>query len=172
VPHGLIPPAGRAQATGAAVPARLLSETVAGASADALERAAAGPAEHTLRLTELAPSVCLPALLARWEGEYTLAAPPPAGEPGRHRGAPAEALVRFARASALVEALAVYSAARGEAGLGGAVPEAGDGDAQEAHAAEVAGDGVAADAGAGLAGVRTEGGGTGSAGAGGGDITA
>ena len=113
MPHGLIPPAGRAQATGAAVPARLLSETVAGASADALERAAAGPAEHTLRLTELAPSVCLPALLARWDGEYSLAAAPARGEPGRLRGAPAEALVRFQRAEALAEAYGLTTASVG-----------------------------------------------------------
>lgn len=57
------------QVLGASVPSRLLSEALAAVTLEELERAARSARGHALRLTDLAPGVSLPALLARWEGE-------------------------------------------------------------------------------------------------------
>lgn len=94
-----------AQVPGASVPSRLLSETVAAATLEQLERAARAERGHTLRLTDLAPGVCLPALLARWEGLYVLE-PPPAGTSAA--AVPDCACVRFSRPEALREALDAF----------------------------------------------------------------
>ena len=51
------------------MPSRLLSEVVAAATLEELERAARGARGHPMRLTDVAADVSLPALLSRWEGE-------------------------------------------------------------------------------------------------------